>query len=193
MSQAQDSALRVKKLALDLHVVEVKCPQRIWPQRFLEDVQIIFVEPKNTVAWVIPDLKFPDFIKKINSQELPAEFRGEGYGLGEINGKETVSVNLEMPEGIDRGADPAFVFAYHEGFHKFAETSWNLPFADADVSSFPLEWQPRYFRAQEINALRKAVLSSTERGIQEALSKAGFWNSSRKKYQDEIRRTKLGI
>src|SRR5213075_3210530 len=81
------------------------------------------------------------------------------------------TVELDVP-GYD---ELAVLPAFHEGFHFLGGQD---DFVTDDTGGrdpvLPLDWQPRFLRAEEIGALRTALAEQGDTGI--ALGKAAYWH-----------------
>jgi len=139
------------------HEVLLRCPERLWPELDWSQTQFLFASGKSKQAWLIgAGAPQPEVLSET---EVPPVAYSAAYSFFEFRGKTTVTIGLDMPF-YDENMSP-FDLAVHEMFHHYGQKGWKRS-GGGRGTLVPLDFEPRYIRAEMLSALKAAYQDPTQ-------------------------------
>ena len=138
----------------------------IWSHYNWEALQVLFVYPsqKWSYLWTV----YGDSLAAVASKSLPTETQGL-YTLLQINGRETLTLNLEDPH-VHFSHEAWAGLAVHEFFHFVGQRNWQH--IELRTTTYPQQVAPRFYRHMTYQAL-----AAYWRGISaQGLGHARYWH-----------------
>ncbi len=151
-----------------------QCPEKIWDNYSWKDAAVIFIDNDNqkSYIWHGPN----NTIKEYNYSQLPDAAKGSYFKFFELNGIETMTLNMNTKD--------LFALGVHELFHFINQYSWISQNPNSTRGTlYPMEWKPRYYRRMIFERLKEALITDSSLSLQ----KANFWYQKwRNQYPDEF-------
>jgi hypothetical protein len=164
------------------HEVLLKCPERIWPGMDWSKTQFLFASHDSKQAWLISAANpLPELL---SASEVPDIAYVAAFTFVNFRGLETVTIALDRYRDIE--SSTPFDLAVHEMFHHVGQKGWASA-GGGRGTLVPLDFEPRYLRAEMAKALKAAYRDSSQ-----LRSAANWYEEWSRRYPHEVKSTTDG-
>ncbi len=182
MVSAHEGPREVRIMADKFNATMMVCPEKIWPSYNWDGLTVVMLYPKQEFSWLWDASS--NSISRIDNNSLPSSASGSFYAFFDLNGRKSMSLNME--EGIKE----VFQLGIHEFFHHHGQSNWTrAENSGGRGTEYPVSWQPRLYRRMIFENLKRYLESNNSLDLR----KAKFWfDRWTNEYPNESRATTDG-
>lgn len=182
VAAADEVPQEVKILADKFNTTMMVCPEKIWPLYNWDQLKVVMTYPKQEFSWLWDPSS--NSVSRIANSSLPSSAIGSHYDFFDMNGRKSMSLNMQ------NGNKEVFQLGVHEFFHYHGQSNWTrAKNSGGRGTEYPVSWQPRLYRRMIFDNLKKYLESNNSAD----LSKAKFWfDRWTNEYPNESRATTDG-